>query len=191
MRKFFVFFMILFTLSACGRESGIVTYKDDTGDSNLNENALVSIYICGAVNKPGVYKVSKGSIVDDVLKAAGGLTDDAAKDMVNLAKSVSDGDMIYFPYESEKDDYKNNPDFARGRDSSKSDDEKESGGLVNINTATKDELTTLPGIGDAKAESIISYREANGAFSSCEDIKNVSGIGDKLYDRIKDYISVG
>ena len=136
-----------------------------------SENAIC-VYVCGCVENPGVYYLPKGSRAVDALDAAGGLTEDADRAGVNLAQVLSDSEMIYFPKEGEAAAY-----------------EKQAG-LVNINSADVKALSQLPGIGESKALSIIEYRENSGPFNSPEDIKNVPGIGDALYEKIKDLICV-
>ncbi len=135
----------------------------------------IVVYVTGAVVNPGVYTLTLGDRIYQLVEMAGGFTDDAAQGAVNLAEQLSDGEQITIytaeEYESEREDKA-----------------AESSGLVNINTATKEQLMTLPGIGEAKADLIISYRSAQGNFKSTEDIKNISGIKDGVYSRIKDYI---
>ena len=139
----------------------------------------VCVHVCGSVNQPGVYYLEEGGRIHEAVEMAGGMTEDAAGDVINLAEVVCDGQKIYIPSKEEQ---------AAGytvEDPQKADD-----GLVNINTASLDELKKLPGIGDIKAEAIIAYREEAGRFNSIEDIKNVSGIKDSSYEQIKDYIKV-
>lgn len=139
----------------------------------------VCVHVCGSVNHPGVYYLEEGARIHEAVELAGGMTEDAAGDVINLAEVISDGEKIYIPSLEE---------LAAGYTAA--DPEAEDDGLVNINTATLDELKKLPGIGDIKAEAIIAYREETGTFSSIEDIMNVSGIKDSSYEQIKDYIKV-
>jgi len=138
----------------------------------------VCVHVCGCVVSPGVYYLDDGARIHEAVEKAGGLTQNAASSVVNLAQIVEDGEQIYIPSED---------DVVSGvvHTSYSADD-----GLVNINTATLDELKTLPGIGDIKAEAIISYRDETGGFASIEDVKNVAGIKDSSYDKIKDLIKV-
>lgn len=149
--------------------------RDEAFDEALEDNRIC-VYVCGAVASPGVYELEAEARAVDAVEAAGGFASDADTDVINLAKKVCDGEQLYIPFES--DNY--SPDVL-------SDD---SSGQVNINTAGADELKTLPGIGDTKAAAIIEYREQNGDFKSIEEITNVNGIGDSLYNQIKDYITV-
>ena len=146
----------------------------------------IRIHVCGAVKEAGVYELFEGAIVADAIELAGGSLKGAAEDYLNLALEISDGSKVYVPW---KDELKGNEGVLLssgtvGTDASKDD------GLVNINTASREILMTLTGIGEAKADAIVAYREANGAFSSIEAIKNVSGIKDAAYEKIKDSISV-
>lgn len=145
------------------------------------------VYVCGCVNTPGVYFLPDGARVYQAVEAAGGLTEDAAGWYVNQAAYISDGDQIYIPSEEEalSGTVAAGTETTADSSSDQSDD-----GLININTATADELTTLSGIGETKAAAIIAYREENGDFESVEDITNVSGIGESTYEKIKDKIKV-
>lgn len=135
----------------------------------------VYVYVCGAVSSPGVVVLPEGSRAEDALKAAGGFADDAWRDYVNLAERVSDGEKLYFPTLEESEV------LAA---------QEETDGRININTADVAQLCTLPGIGESRARDIIAYREANGAFESCEDIMKVSGIKTSVYGKISDKITV-
>ncbi len=140
---------------------------------------LLYVYVCGAVNKPGVVALAPGSRVEDALKAAGGFAGEADKNRVNLADWVTDGEKLYFPTEGEAE----LPQAAE-------ENAERSDGFVNINSAGTKELCTLPGIGETRAADIISYRERNGIFESTEDIMKVPGIKSAAYEKIKDRITV-
>lgn len=139
----------------------------------------VCVHVCGSVAIPGVYYLDEGSRIHEAVALAGGFTEDAAGDAINLAEAVSDGEQIYIPSKKDVENGYSTEELTKIGD-----------GLVNINTASLEELKTLPGIGDMKAEAIIAYREECGNFTSVEDIMNVSGIKDSSYERIKDYIKV-
>ncbi len=145
------------------------------------EDTVIRVYVCGAVVNPGVVEISAGSRAEDALLAAGGFAEEAAREAVNLADWVSDGQKLYFPAEGEA--------FAADTGGVSSGGEAASG-LVNINTADAATLCTLPGVGESRAADIIAYREANGGFDSCEDIMKVSGIKNALYEKIRDKITV-
>lgn len=154
--------------------------RQDIGNSKSTQEtvtqSMIYIHVCGAVMKEGVVVLPEGSRGKDALDAAGGFAENAARDAVNLAETLKDGMKLYFPTTEE---------CAEGMWTA-----QEESGLVNINTAGVDVLCTLPGIGEAKAKSIVAYREANGSFGSIEDIMNVSGIKDNAYNKIKDLITV-
>lgn len=142
------------------------------------------VYICGAVNRPGVYILPAGSRIYEAVKQAGGLTDDASESSVNQAEEVTDGQMIRVPTTEEAEKQESNePDTAEGIP-------EPSDGRINLNTADISELMTLPGIGESKAQSILSYREETGGFASAEEIMNITGIKEGIYTKIKDYITV-
>lgn len=140
------------------------------------EAAEIRVYVCGAVEAPGVVTLPEGSRAEDALLAAGGFAETAWRDYVNLAERVSDGQKLYFPTLEEAD--------------SLAVEQTSGSGLININTADVAALCTLPGIGESRARDIIAYREANGAFESCEDIMKVSGIKNSVYSKISDRITV-
>ena len=190
------------------------TFKDDSSSNqaSLEENkeskvAKYYIDIKGFVKKPGVYEVTADNIVNDCIKLAGGLLKNADTTTINLSKKVSSEMVIYIPKKEEviktttnttvtKDQEIPNDAVVSDNNKSNSSISKDNNTktpnrtLVNINTATIQELTTLSGIGEAKAQDIIDYRILNGNFKTIEDIKNVSGIGEALYAKIKDYITV-
>lgn len=149
--------------------------SQDPRSEETSEGGSVCVYVCGAVVHPGVYYLSPEARVYEAVEAAGGFAQDADADAVNLAECIFDTEQIYIPTEGGEDHLSL---------SSRSD------GLVNINTATAEELMTLPGIGQSKAADIIAYRKGFGGFSSIEEITNVSGIGEATFERLKDLIKV-
>ena len=187
-------------------------YNSSSKQASLEENkeskvAKYYIDIKGFVKKPGVYEVTADNIVNDCIKLAGGLLKNADTTTINLSKKVSSEMVIYIPKKEEVIKTTTNTTVTKDKeipnDAVVSDNNKSNSSiskdnntqtpnrtLVNINTATIQELTTLSGIGDAKAQDIIDYRTLNGNFKTIEDIKNVSGIGEALYAKIKDYITV-
>lgn len=146
-------------------------------DAAGEDGVRIYVYVCGAVMEPGVVELAEGSRAEDALRAAGGFAEDAQTDYVNLAAKVSDGEKLYFP----------NTDQAR---TMAEEERAEALGLVNINTADAATLCTLPGIGGARAQDIISYREEHGAFQSKEDIMKVPGIKTAAYGKLQDKITV-
>jgi len=149
--------------------------------------APIRVYITGAVLYPDVYRLAPGSIVKDAIEAAGGITDDADLVRINLALELQDQQQIYVPH---KDEVDAPPPVADGQSRSPSGG-IELSGQVNINTATIEELDTLPGIGPGYAQRIVEYRQLNGPFGSIEEITLVSGIGDATFEKIRDRITVG
>lgn len=142
---------------------------------------MIPVYVCGAVNAPGVYYLQVGSLKKDALDCAGGFAEDASREYVNLAETISEGEQIYFPTISEIDTWK--PIYNMSGDSSED-------GRISINSANREQLMTLPGIGESKADAIIAYREQNGPFGTTEDLLKVPGIKDGVYQKIKAYIVV-
>ena len=143
------------------------------------------VYVSGAVAHPDVYELSYDSIVKDAIEAAGGPTGEADLNRINLARRVHDEEQIYVPQKGEES-FPVNPPSGPSAPSSSSQE----GGKVNINTATAEKLDTLPGVGPSIAQRIIDYRTTNGPFQSIEDIKNVKGIGDATFEKLKDKITV-
>lgn len=132
----------------------------------------IFVYVCGAVNKEGVYELPQGSRIYEAIEVAGGFREDADKSNVNQAEILEDEERIYVPYIGEEVQ----EDVAKD-------------GKVNINKASKEELMTLPGVGASRAESIIRYREEHGGFKQVEDIMQVSGIKEGLFEKIKELIT--
>ncbi len=177
----------------------------ENNDDDIETLDIIQVDIKGAVKDPGVYVLDEGSVVNDLILAAGGLTKDADTTNLNLSKKL-ENEMVIIVYtkkEMEQNVEKNltsDADISEslGKDSIiESDSESSSNNTtskttkkVNLNTATLEELTTLPGIGEAKAKSIIQYRKTCGNFKVIEDIKNISGIGDSVYAKLEKYITV-
>ena len=153
-----------------------------TGGGFAGEDAsgTVTVYVCGAVERPGVYTLSAGSRVYEAVALAGGMTQEASAWAVNQAKPLTDGQMIVLLTQEE----------AGALSGEEKAPEDAGDKRVNINTAGAQELKALPGIGDAKAAAIIAYREENGAFSAASDLKKVEGIGEKVYARLEGLITV-
>ena len=163
---------------------------DSTDEDNKKVEAPdMAVYIIGAVQKPGVYKIYDGIRMSDMIALAGGALPDADLNKLNLAKKLTDQDKVYIPKIGEKIEdmqaYSENNSDITITSSSESTSLK-----VNINTASLSQLDTLPGIGPTYAQNIIDYRNAKGRFKSIEDIKDVTGIGDKRFDSIKELITI-
>ena len=180
------------------------------------EETKYFIDIKGAVKNPGVYEVTKGTIINDIIKLAGGLKSNASTKYLNLSKQVTNEMVIYIYTTTEEKNLgekaisecttsnanikecegsstittnqaaPNNQNTTNSASANQSNPQAK----ININTATEEELTTLNGIGSSKAKAIITYRQNNGPFKKIEDIQNVSGIGSSVYQQIKDYITI-
>ena len=151
-----------------------VSSQTESASRQETEGEIV-VHICGEVNAPGLYRAPAGSRVGELLALAGGATEKGEPDRLNLAAEAKDGERIYVP--------------AIGESISPYEGEQEDG-KVNLNTADASRLQELPGIGEAKAEAIIRYREEHGPFSSVEDLKNVPGIKDGVFSSLEPYIYV-
>lgn len=222
--------LIIITLTSGGLAFYFYYLKEDCAECPVDsletisyEDEVISntffMEVKGDVKKPGVYKVTNETIINEVITLAGGFTKTSYTNNINLSKKVSE-EMVIYVYS--KTEYKklNTPPKANEKcitstheinncinnggsvivsgnedtnfesNSSDSNSSESSNSLVNINTASEKELTSISGIGESKAKNIINYRNENGLFKSIEDIKNVSGIGDTLYEQIKTYITI-
>lgn len=185
---------------------GIILYKNINSEDNFTINRAsnisednpkiqieipsVIVHITGAVKNPGVYQLSSTDRIIDAVKIAGGETEEANLDLINLAALLKDGQKIIVPYQiynetGEKNNRNIYNNIEKGYSSSDSTSRK-----ININIADTIILQTLPGIGSVLSERIIEYRNKNGLFGVIDDIKNVSGIAEKKYEGIKDLICV-
>ena len=161
-------------------------------ENNTNQNQII-VHITGAVNKEGVYALDENSRVSDAVNSAGGLKEDADTSKINLAYQLEDGMKINIPSINDKNENTAITSEIGIENNSEVDETKNkeaSNQKVNINTATKEELDTLPGIGEKKKKKIINYRRENGNFSSIEEIKEVNGIGESKYENIKELICI-
>ena len=146
-------------------------------NSEIASEGHITIYVNGEVINPGVYKLKNDSRVDDAIKVAGGFTEKADKDKLNLAKKIRDEDYIYVSEINNK----NENSLGNSASGTKK---------VNINEASKEELKTISGIGDVTAQKIIEYREEKGGFNSIEEIKNIDRIGEKTFQKLKDKLDI-
>lgn len=196
---------IYLKLDKNNKDEEIITFKEEKQVTTLKQ---VSNYIDikGSVNNPGVYEFKENDRVIDAIELAGGLTKDANTSNINLSQKLTSEMVIYIYNNKEiKDDTPkltcdnvckrevievNNCIEVTKPATTNESINNVTNNLININTADLNELMTLSGIGETKAKSIIEYRNINGKFSSVEDIKNISGIGDALFNKIKDNITV-
>lgn len=158
-------------------EESLQTTGNNVATSNKNK---ILVEIKGEVKKPDVYEVDEGSIIRDLINIAGGLTEKANINKINRAEKLKNNQLIVIP--------NNESVISDTITNNSSNDSKD--GIININSASLSELQNINGIGEVKAQSIIDYREKSGGFKSIEDIKNVEGIGDKTFEKIKDKISI-
>lgn len=157
--------------------------------SESTEPAFCYVHICGEVKRPGVYKLAAGSRVYEAVELAGGFCESAAQGYVNQAAILEDGMKIVIPSELDlPEDWELTQEDAGLYPKAQADGPKEQ--TVNLNTASIEQLCTLPGIGESRAKSIIAYREAHGGFGSTEEIMQVEGIKEGAYSKIKDKISI-
>ncbi|MBS5798182.1 MAG: helix-hairpin-helix domain-containing protein [Clostridiales bacterium] len=148
----------------------------------VSTNKMVPVFICGAIKRPGVYEIREDSLIEEVVMKAGGFTEEANREATNLARVVTAHEQIYIPKVGEEIDKVMDSYDNRLRESES--------GRTNINTAEIQELEKLPGIGEVKASQIIAYRNEHGLFKNLEELKNVSGIGQKTYEALLEYITI-
>jgi competence protein ComEA len=141
------------------------------------EPIIIMVDVKGAVKIPGVYVAEEGERIIDIIKNAGGFTDKADQNQVNLAQYVEDEMVIHVPNLGDSENLQIGSNLSQNN-------------LVNINKASESELQTLPGIGPSKALAIIEYRDTNGGFQSVDDIKKISGIGEKTFEKLEPHISI-
>jgi len=171
-----------------------------TGEESPNAGAgRIFVHVCGAVRREGVYELSPDARVVDAIRAAGGCTKKAASYGINQAEALKDGVQVYVPTKAELKKETNGvgslasfgTEGVRTGLSSQGPNSGEGGdALININLATKEELMKLNGVGEAKAELIITYRQAKGGFRDIKDIMKIKGIKQKFFDKIKDKICI-
>ena len=175
---------VLLILAGCGKEKPRLLLEEETQaeeqeaeegaeETEPEKEEVLIVYVCGAVNAPGVYELEPGARVCRAIEAAGGLTGEADPSRINQAAPLFDGEQITVPETGEE--------VPEGSSDS---------GKVNINTAGKEQLMQLTGIGETRAEAILSYREQQGPFRTVEDLMKVEGIKEKTWEKIKEDITV-
>jgi len=167
--------------------AGTVAFAESewTSEAASSEESLVWVYVCGAVCQEGVYMLPAGSRYQTALEAAGGFSEEADRSFLNLAAVVADGERILVPTQEEAVQLREAESLHASEEQAASD------GRIDLNTADKAALMTLPGIGEAKAEAILLYRQENGEFQDIEEIMKVPGIKQGAFDKIKARIKVG
>jgi competence protein ComEA len=174
--------VVVSLVGAAGTTSSIAV-APSPGSSHSGESVgtVVYVHILGAVATPGVYRLRDGDRVLDAVAAAGGFTPTADQRGVNLARFVVDGEQVLVPEIGAVDP---------GQEGQSGGGAGESPGKVNLNTATSDQLEELPRLGPEMASRILAWREANGPFTSIDDLRNVTGIGEKTFEALKDLVTV-
>lgn len=166
---------ISIVLSSCVNHEEITITEEDT---TLKEVNYYMIDLRGEVYRPGIYKVQKGSLIIDVINLAGGLREEADLSQINLVETINDNCKII---------------INKRKDPSttiENQDNNDNNNKININTCTIEQLMTLPNIGSVKAKAIVEYRKTNGLFKSIDNLLEVTGIGQSLFNQIKDLITV-
>ena len=176
-------------------KSAVTSNNNMKNNSNSTKNKEVTVpikdksivvEIKGEVKKPDVYTLDENAIVKELIEAAGGLTENADLNNINRAKKLQNHELVYIANKNGI----NKEGTTKNSELNTSNSQATSNNMVNINTATIEQLKTLNGVGDSKAKSIIEYREQSGGFKSIEDIKNVNGIGEKMFEKIKEQIEI-
>lgn len=196
--RLFIFMVFALSFAGCAKDTEIYLEEHVTEHVPETETAQeevrtqkpdketgtpLVVYVCGEVVNPGVYELVSGMRICDAVDAAGGLTKKASRDYWNLAEELTDGQMLYFPTAEEAE--------KRKESAAETDTGGTADGKVNINTADISRLLTVPGIGQTRAEAVLAYRQEHGSFQCIEDIMKVSGIKNGLFEKMKDYITVG
>ena len=165
------------------KASEAVEASESLGEETLCE--MIYVYVCGCVNAPGVYALKPQSRIYEAIEAAGGMSESAAEDCINLAKKLEDQMQVYVPSREEAAAKTGYPGADGDGDAGNPADSK-----ININTATAAQLDALPGIGALKADDIVKYREEHGGFASIEELMNIPGIKSGVFDKIKELVTV-
>lgn len=190
---------------AADASSGAGADDPDAPGADAAGTGMIYVDVCGQVKNPGVYKLTSDSRVYEAVEKAGGMTKKAAASSVNQAERLSDGQQIYVPSKDEQMQGQGDQQAAKDAGAAKTGSSgaagtggsagaggsgTANGGKVNLNTASKEELMALSGIGEVKADAMIRYREEHGGFQSVEDVKKIEGIKDGVFNKIKDQITV-
>ncbi|WP_368399556.1 helix-hairpin-helix domain-containing protein [Streptococcus anginosus] len=163
--------------------------KAEPQTSSSAESEFLTVDVKGAVKNPGIYQLKKTSRINDAIQKAGGLTTDADSKSINLAQKLTDEAVVYVATMGENAASVSS-NTGQSSTSGTSEVASQKGNKVNLNTADLSELQTISGIGQKRAQDILDYREANGKFNSVDDLKNVSGVGAKTLEKLKEYVTV-
>lgn len=174
------------SVSRSPNDNLLKTEAGKTSESSSTAAKTIYVDVKGAVNQPGVYTLNRGLRVQDAVAKAGGVSPNADMNHVNMAKQVVDQQVVYVPSRGEVTTPLVGTESATGS----MDASSETGPVVNLNTATKDDLMKITGIGDKKADLILQYRQEHGQFKTVDELKEVSGFGDKSVAKIKDQLAV-
>ncbi|WP_202080714.1 ComEA family DNA-binding protein [Caldalkalibacillus salinus] len=192
------------------REESERDHSEDPSSQSMEEPLSVYVDVKGAIHNPGVYEMTEDERIIDAIDTAGGILEDGTTEIINLAQPLTDGMVIYVPFQeeleqeedqSQRTHVSHSPHAPSNGDSGNSvhfptsstsffPTEEPQSGKININTASTDELVQLTGVGPSRAEAIVDYREKNGGFAQKEDLKNVSGIGEKTFEKLEDDIEI-
>ena len=172
-----------------------ISYSEGIVNENIIQNERIEeindkikVYVIGEVKKPGVVELDVGARIEDAIIIAGGTTEYSDLSKVNLAYCLEDGQKICIP--STKEIIEENYITTENGDGVLESENNDKNSKININTGNLSELMNLPGVGESLAQRIITYREENGKFKNIEDLKNVSGIGDRKFENLKEYVCV-
>ncbi|MBR1865919.1 MAG: helix-hairpin-helix domain-containing protein [Lachnospiraceae bacterium] len=176
-----VFWGICMVLTGCQQGEAVLTAQESTSleepevsvNTEQDVDTDIYVYVCGYVEQPGVYELPADARICDALALAGGVSEEGRPEVLNQAEHMEDGQTIYVPGREEAE-----PDGVQ----------QETDGRLNLNTATREELMTLPGIGEAKADSILQYREEHGGFQSIEQLMEIQGIKEGVFQKIQAYV---
>ncbi len=169
-------------------ETNEIQEETEKNNEEKEDDEEIIIDIAGQVQKEGIIKLKEGSRIADAIEKAGGLKENASTKNINLAYKLEDGQKIYIP--SKEEDQNQTTYITDSESGSVSNIQANQEKVININTATQEQLEDIPGIGESTAQKIITYRNENGKFKTIEEIKNVSGIGEAKFNQMKEYIKV-
>ncbi len=180
---------IAYYINTSQQKENIINSEDTVEENKINtEEEKIVVHISGAVNKEGVIEILSTARIKDAIEMAGGVKENADLTNINLAQVLEDGVKIYIPIKEEQVLEEKTSKNVEVNNIKLEDSNKTN--IVNINTANQTQLETLPGIGASTALKIINYRKQNGKFNNIEDIKQVSGIGESKFNKIKNFIKV-